>query len=110
METCITQQVSVDRATQAFTHPQVRVRKALAAGIEESMAAMRVYHASVVINVTLPVNPVHVRSTESGEDLVYREADMVPGVAYPVKWRGRQVALRRTGDGVELLEIVADEK
>lgn len=63
-----------------------------------------------ITNIGVLTLPVYTSSTGTDEDLIYKESDMDLDKLYKVKWRGKQIALRRTKNGVEMLEFVPDEK
>lgn len=58
----------------------------------------------------LPLDPVYVEDAGGSEILRYREADMVEGRLYKVRWHGERYAVLRSGDGVEILKFYPDEK
>lgn len=58
----------------------------------------------------LPLDPVYVEDADGSEILRYREADMVEGRLYKVRWYGERYAVLRSGDGVEILKFYPDEK
>ena len=58
--------------------------------------------------IRLPLCPVRVEADGGEETLRYRAADMVEGRLYRVTWYGERYALRRSGDGVEILKFYPD--
>jgi len=64
----------------------------------------------LVYTIRLPLDPVYVEDDGGSEILRYREADMVEGKLYKIRWYGERYAVLRSKDGVEILKFYPDEK